>query len=241
MDKVTIHCFGPTPEPGAHVVAAFPSVGLVATIAANHLVEQLGLEQIGVMDSPKFPTLSVIEHGVPMDPVRIYAGRGLVVFLSEFQPNPQMVRPISEAIIRWAQEQEAAAVIAPEGLVTDEDTLPEAFVAASTAASRARLDDMGAQMFEEGIVAGVTGVLLNLGRRDACDVIAILAEAHQGEPDARSAVAVVEWVSRLCGIDVAVEPLLEEAELFDGSVDTVERRMRAHGGQAEVGDQTMFG
>ncbi len=241
MDKVTIHCFGPTPGPGAHVVAAFPSVGLVATIAANHLVEQLGLEQIGVMDSPKFPTLSVIEHGVPMDPVRIYAGQGLVVFISEFQPNPQLVRPISEAIVRWCIDQKAASLIAPEGLVTDEDSPPECFVAASTSDARGRMDGLGAQMFEEGIVAGVTGVLLNLGRRDAFDVIAILAEAHQGEPDARSAVAIVDWVGRMIGAEVPVTSLLEEADAFDGSVDAVERRMRAHGGHAELGDQTMFG
>ncbi len=148
---------------------------------------------------------------------------------------------ISEAIVKWTRDIKAASLIAPEGLVTDEDTMPEAFVAGSTQACRERLDRLGAQMFEEGIVAGVTGVLLNLGRRDAQDVIAILAEAHQGEPDARSAVAIVEWVSKIAGVPIAVDPLLEEAELFDGSVDAVERRMRAHGGQAELGDQTMFG
>ena len=59
---------------GATIVVGFPGVGLVGTIAANHLINSQGLEQIGVVESPHFPAVSVVKDGVPHNPVRIYAG-----------------------------------------------------------------------------------------------------------------------------------------------------------------------
>ena len=60
---------------GAIVIDGFPSVGLVSSIVANYLVNVLKLEQIGVVDSVFFPTVSLIRDSEPYNPVRIYAGR----------------------------------------------------------------------------------------------------------------------------------------------------------------------
>jgi uncharacterized protein len=74
----------------ATVIDGFPSVGLVSSIVANYLINALGLQQIGIMDSVYFPTVSLVRNGEPMNPVRIYAGPKqegvdqLVVFISEF-------------------------------------------------------------------------------------------------------------------------------------------------------------
>ena len=59
---------------GATVIDGFPGVGLVGTITANHLINSQGLEQIGVIESPHFPAVSVVKDGVPHNPVRLYAG-----------------------------------------------------------------------------------------------------------------------------------------------------------------------
>ena len=58
---------------GATIVVGFPGVGLVGTIAANHLINSQGLEQIGVVESPHFPAVSVVKDGVPHNPVRTCA------------------------------------------------------------------------------------------------------------------------------------------------------------------------
>ena len=59
---------------GATVIAGFPSIGLVSTIAANYLIDALNLKQIGCVTSSQFPALSVVHTGEPLSPVRIYAG-----------------------------------------------------------------------------------------------------------------------------------------------------------------------
>ncbi len=232
-----IHESEPIAAAGAQVVAAFPSVGLVATIAANFLIERLGLREVGTVDGPEFPTLSVVQNGEPLAPVRIYAGQvrnrdnemqNLVVFLSEFQPNPDLVRPVAEAILAWADEKDAAVVVSPEGIVMDKEPEGDVFAIGSTMATRQVLRDLGVPLFQEGIIAGVTGVLLNLGKRNGFDVIGILSEAQKDYPDARSAATVVDVLAQVVDVQLDVSELFEEAAAFEQNiVDRVRRNQVA--------------
>src|SRR3989339_1369225 len=82
---------------GATIIDGFPSVGLVSSISANYLIKVLKMEHIGIMDSPQFPTVSLIRDATPLSPVRIYAsdkgprGDQLVAFISEFQAPANLV------------------------------------------------------------------------------------------------------------------------------------------------------
>jgi len=109
---------------GALVIAGFPSIGLVSTIAANYLIDALNLKQIGALDSPHFPALSVVHTGEPLSPVRIYAGaqasgEKVVVFVSEFKPKPHLINSISSAIMDWVRKKECKMLISPEGMVVE--------------------------------------------------------------------------------------------------------------------------
>ena len=90
---------------GAYVLDGFPSIGLVGSIVANYIVSALGLRQIAVVDSDTFPAVSMIKNGVPNSPVRLYAGHlgedgdRLVVFVSEFQPPPHVIKELGKAIM----------------------------------------------------------------------------------------------------------------------------------------------
>jgi uncharacterized protein len=238
VSRATIHEFEPIQAKGAHVIAAFPSIGLVATIAANFLIERLSLHQVGMMDGPDFPTLSVVQNGEPLAPVRIYTGtymsRGrkqrIVVFLSEFQPNPELVRPVAEAILEWCRDGGATAVVSPEGLVVEgeaaTDNIVEVYAIGSTKRARATLEKAGVSLFTEGIVAGVTGVLLNMGKRDGFDVIGILSEARKEYPDARSAATVIDVLSQIVSADVSAADLYKEADDFERHIAETLRRRR---------------
>ena len=113
---------------GATVIDGFPSVGLVSSIVANYLINTLELEQIGLMDSDAFPTVSLIRDSEPNHPVRIYAGttkdgKGdkIVAFISEFQPPQNIIKPIAETIIDWAQDQWCSLIVCPEGMVIERE------------------------------------------------------------------------------------------------------------------------
>ncbi|MCK4969516.1 MAG: PAC2 family protein, partial [Thermoplasmata archaeon] len=132
MSDIRIYELKKTNLRGATVIDGFPSIGLVSSIVANYLVNALELEQIGIMDSNFFPSISLIRNAQPLNTVRIYAServRGtdeedvdqIVVFISEFQPPPNLIKPISAAILDWIQEQRCSMLISPEGLVIERE------------------------------------------------------------------------------------------------------------------------
>src|SRR5512136_1427958 len=121
-DDVEIVDFEDVDLKDATVIAGFPSIGLVSTIAANYLIDALNLKQIGCVSSPQFPALSVVHTGEPLSPVRIYAGNQtqagkIVVFVSEFKPKPNLINSISEVIMNWASRKKCRLLISPEGMV----------------------------------------------------------------------------------------------------------------------------
>lgn len=233
--EVRIHEFsGGLDLSGCKIVDGFPSVGLVSTIAANYLIDMLRLKQIGVIDGDNFPTLSVVHNGEPLSPARIYGGERaadgkrekLVVFVSEFQPAPALVRPIAEAMLNWAKQKGADYMISPEGLVLEgeaaEDDKVEVYGIGSTERIQQLLRSHTVPPFTRGIITGVSGILLNLGRREGFDVLSILAEAHANYPDARSAAVVIEVIAKLLNMRIDVAPLYREAEGFERQIKSLQ-------------------
>jgi uncharacterized protein len=225
---------------GATVIDGFPSVGLVSTITANYLISLLKLEQIGVLDSKYFPTVSIIRDAEPLNPVRIYASDPrahgedyppIVVFISEFQPPANLVKLIASTILDWIEEQMCSLLISPEGLVIDRESMGEteseeivAYGVGSTERARTLLEANGIPLFKEGVISGVAGVLLNEGKRRGFDVINVLAEARPNYPDARAAAKVIEAIDKLIPhIHIDVEPLYAEAENIELKLKSTQR------------------
>ncbi|KYK27066.1 MAG: hypothetical protein AYK23_00390 [Candidatus Proteinoplasmatales archaeon SG8-5] len=229
---------------GATVIDGFPSVGLVSSIVANYLINTLSLTQIGIMDSVYFPTVSLVRDGRPQNPVRIYAGEKfgdgqqsvdqLVVFISEFQPPPNLVKPIASTILDWTEEQRCKMLLSPEGLVIDREEDSESaevdvgvYGVGSTDEMRNMLNANGLQEFTEGVITGVAGVLLNEGRRRDFNVATILAEAHPDFPDARAAARVIEMIDKfLLHIDLDVKPLYDEAGRIESQLKLIHKQAK---------------
>jgi len=276
MDEIAIYELKRMDLRGSTVIEGFPSVGLVSTITANYLISILKLEQIGVLDSVHFPTVSVVRNAEPLNPVRIYATNPqvhkdipkLVVFISEFQPSPQIIKMIASTILDWMQEQGCTLLISPEGLVIDrdgededeegavaeeeeEEEDPEAEADAgeeeeegegeddelvndvitygigSTDHARELITGQKIKLFEEGVISGVAGVLLNEGKRRGFDVISLLAEARPNYPDARAAARVIEAIDNiLLKIDIDVKPLYSEAEGIEGRIKAMQKQAK---------------
>ncbi len=227
---------------GAAVVEGFPSVGLVSTLAASYLVEQLRLPKIGCVHSRYLPVTSIIKDGQPNHPVRIYGDKRLVVFLSEFRPPAALVAPLVEAILDWTREAGCGIIISAEGLPIDEKAEPErinTYGVASTKRARELLSRSGIPLLNEGIVTGISGVMLNEGERLDRDVLCIIADAHESYPDARSAAKIVEAIdSILPQIELNTEPLYKEAERMEAEIklalSRVQSTLAKHGGSAAI-------
>jgi len=223
----------------ATVIDGFPSVGLVSSIVANYLINALGLQQIGIMDSVYFPTVSLVRNGEPMNPVRIYAGPKqegadqLVVFISEFQPPPNLVKGIASTVLDWALDQKCDLLVCPEGLIVDSEGASEpreieVYGIGSTESSMDLLRKNKVTIFEEGVITGVAGVLLNEGRKKDFDVVTLLSEAHPEYPDARAAARVIETIDKLLlHTRLDAKPLYEEAERIEMQLKSIHEQTEA--------------
>lgn len=219
MVEIVIHKFKDMDIEGATVINGFPTIGLVSTIAANYLIGALNLDQISAVDSPEFPAVSMVYANKPKFPARIYADSKskVVVFLSEFTPPPHLVRPIANTILEWARERKCKRIIAPEGLSTEKETADvNVYCVGSTDNARAELKKYHIPQLATGIIIGVSGILLNEGRRANFDVISLLAEVRPEVPNARAAAKVIEVIDKFIpALAIDVEPLYKEAERIE--------------------------
>lgn len=248
-DDVEICNFEEVDLKDATVIAGFPSIGLVSTIAANYLIDALNLKQIGCVTSPEFPALSVVHTGEPLSPVRIYCGsqadiRKIVVFVSEFKPKPNLINAISDAIMQWAKEKKCKLLISPEGMVvegSEENATVEAYAIGSTEQARNALMSKNIPQFKNGIIAGVSGVLLNIGKQCNFDVISILAEAHPNYPDARAAAAAINVIALLMGVEINVTPLYEESERIEKQLQKFHKQAKPMVSATQAPQPNMYG
>jgi uncharacterized protein len=265
-DQVRIYETKRVDVEGAIVIDGFPSVGLVSSIVANYLIDTLQMEQIGIVESPAFPTVSLVRNGVPQHPVRIYAGRPpadragrgadrIVAFVSEFHPAPAIIHPLATAILDWVQEQRCSLLVSPEGLVVEPGPQgprggrsPRAgdlkvYGLASTKKARELYIEPNTIPFAEGVITGIAGVLLNEGHRRGFDVLTFLAESQADYPDARAAAKVIEVINRiLLRTPLDPVPLYAEAERIEQQLLSIQRRAaeRPRAETAQTPSQPMY-
>jgi uncharacterized protein len=233
MDGPAIHTYREKELKNTIAVIGFPSIGLVSSIAASFLARELKLDPIAGLSSPDFPPYSIVQNGVPMPPIRIYAGDrecddetgidcdSLVVVTSEFMPKMEQHYPIAMTVLDWLSARNVKTVISMDGILqfaSDEYVL---LGAGSTPHAREMMKDYGIEEFEGGMIRGISGILLFEGYKRGLDVITLLGSARADMPDPRGAAKLMEPLGRMLPeLKIDTEPLYLEAE-------ELERRMKS--------------
>ncbi|KYK24278.1 hypothetical protein AYK25_00095 [Thermoplasmatales archaeon SM1-50] len=221
----------------AILIEAFPTVGLVSSIAGHFLIDQLKLEEIGTISSKYFMPAAVIHKGVPSPPVRIYAGKKvcgpsgscdqIVIIISEFMPSVDIIKPLADVILTWAKKKNCKYIVTLEGTHGIDPKKPKTHGVASTQKMKDILKHHDIGETQEGMITGVTGVLLYEGVHLKYNVICLLAEAHASYPDSRAAALLVEALDKMLPeIEINTKPLYKEA-------DDIEQKIRAFIKQAQ--------
>ena len=212
----------------ALIVTAFPTVGNVACTAARFLVKHLKLPYVGGVYSPRLPPVASLLKGRPGPPVEAYAAlhacgpggvcKSLVVLTSDVPIDDGAAHDLALRILDWSREVRAGGIAALDGV---KSARPDAKVlgAGATPAALDRLRSFGVPAFEDGILRGVSAVLLHRGAAQKVDVYGLLVRAASGSADTRGALALIREADRvLIGADFPehllrddVEPMQEEA------------------------------
>lgn len=232
MNAVSIVEYGKRDLSNALMVIAFPSVGLVGSIAGSFIVKQLKLEEIGMIQSPDFLPVTIIHNGKPSPPVRLYASKKkcgpdgsceqIVVVLSEFAPPPKTIKDLADALLRWAKAKQCKIILTLEGMQVqkrEENQDAKIFGVGSTPGIKKILKKNGIMPTEEGIIVGLSGILLLEGVVQKQDIICMLAETQTAYPDSRAAARLMEKIDMFLPlIKIESDPLYKEAEKIEKKI-----------------------
>jgi uncharacterized protein len=199
------------------------------------------MHEIGGIISNKFMPTTVISGGRPSPPVRIYAGEKIcgpndtcdqiTMIISEFMPDFEIINPLVDSILRWSKEKKIKVIACLEGTRGKEEDLKEekdntkisekVFGVASTNAMKKTLKKYNIDLIDEGMITGVSGVLLYTAYLQKQDAFCLLSEAHSSYPDSRAAANLIHELDvMLPGIKIDPKPLLKEAEEIEQKIRT---------------------
>ncbi len=228
----------------ALVVCCFPSVGMVSSVVAHFLIDHLELEFIGGVTHPQLPALCLVQDGAPIPPIRAYAGapickvddcQSVILIMSELVVPEPLVHDIVTALFNWsknsgtrkgvlidafAQKGMKGGLNGQEPVVEYEDTEEvDVLGIGTTEGMREMLKDMEILPLEQGVIKGMTGVMLGEGRRRGLDIMSLMVEADPRYPDARAAAVMIQQLNKLLPtIDLDHEPLVIEAERIEEQI-----------------------
>ena len=240
----------------AMVIEGFPSIGVISTIATSYLVKALDMEYIGSIRYSGSPNAAVIIDEVPHPPLRIYGKSGncgpdnicnkLVVMYSENPIPADVIQPLSESILEWCSDKKCGLIVSFEGIPTmrapDNDQETGVYGIGSNQDMNELLDSYEVEKVKNGIVVGISGLLLLGGRRNKQNVLCILADADPRYPDSNGAVKLIEVIDALIPQHkIDPEPLKKQAEELESSIKEAMTQAKKSQAQTAEVPKYMYG
>jgi uncharacterized protein len=196
-------------------IIGLPDVGLVGLITANHLVNSLGLDEAGYLESKLLPPVIVVHNGEPKPPVRFFAQGGLAILTSEIPIPASVLSLLADEVLNWASAKGFELLVSVSGIAVPnrlEIDTPEVYGVASTEKARRILEDSKIPLLEEGFMVGPHAAILGESLKRRVDSIILLAQSHYQYPDPGAAASIINILNRLLSLNVEVKTLLEQAE-----------------------------
>jgi len=212
------------------LVVAFPTVGLISSIAGHFIIDSLKLKEIGTIISKDFMPATIIHNGKPSPPVRIYAGdkecgpdgkcEQIAIIISEFMPPYNIIKPLADKILEWADKKGCQIIVALEGThAIGAKKKFQVYGVSSNDEMKKVLKKYKIEETLEGMITGVNGVILYEGVLKKRDVICLLSEAHDSFPDSRAAGNLLEKLDVMLPIiKIDPKPLYKEAKEIEKKI-----------------------
>jgi uncharacterized protein len=206
---------GERPIKNPIVITGFPDVGLVGTIAVTHIIDALGLLEIGYIESELLPPIVVVHNRYPKAPVRVYGDGKIVVIVSEIPIPLSLVNPLSKSLVDWFEPTEIKLALLLGGIPHPnrlEIESPEVYGVCSSDATEKILEENNIKFLEEGFIVGPHGVILRECMGRGVPSIYLMSEAHYGYPDPGAAASTIMAANKILDLEIDVKALLEKGE-----------------------------
>ena len=196
-----------------------PSTGLTSAIATESLINTTQFELGAIIDSDRFPPISIIKNGIPNYPTRIFINNELkvAVFSSYLTLDVSLHKIAARLMLDWTKEKNCSTIIS--SITVKGDINREIVGVASTGNARGKLVAAGITVIENATIPGIPGVLLNEGMLTGQDVIVLLVSSNKEIPDFTATSNLCNVLSKLVpGVSCNLTKLEKESKIIEQQI-----------------------
>jgi len=197
------------------IVIGLPDIGLVGVILANHMVQTMGMREVGYVESDLFPPIIILHEGKPHHPFRLYRKDDLLLLVSEIAIPPIAIYDTAREVCDWAKSKNASLIMpiggtpVPNRMAIEK---PKVFAIPIGNTVGKIVRDFGIELFEEGMIVGPYARIIAECEKLGLSCLTLLSQSYPNYPDPGAAAAVAEVLSKVINIKIDVSPLEEQAE-----------------------------
>ena len=194
------------------IFVGFVGAGLVGTIAIDHMINELGMKEVGFLRSKHLPPSTVFMQGRLRHPFRIYSNDdgSICAIICEIIISKDGIYNIAMAILEWAEKKGSTEIIVLDGVAASKHD-GEAFFAAEVDLCRI-MEENDIKMIPQGFITGISGGILNECLIRKIRGVTLLVKADEMTPDPVAAATIIEAVNRLYETEIDTSNLKKQKE-----------------------------
>ncbi len=221
------------------IIEGFPGFGFVSTIATEFLIKHLDAKRIGKIFSDKLKPMVAIHNSEIIDPLEIYYDKKHNLIILRALSNISGAEwEIAEMIMELAKKLKAKEIISIEG-VASESLRKKSKTYYFTNLKKGKFEQIKLENFKNGVIVGVTGVLLLKSKE--IPLSCIFVEADPTLPDSRAAGEAVKVLDSYLELKVDYKPLIKAAEKFEDKLKQLMTSVKKAGEQKQKKDTSYLG
>jgi uncharacterized protein len=215
---------------GYTLIEGFPGLGLVGPMAISYIIDKLGMEYVGYLESEDFPPLISIHHKVPMPPIRVYVSDKykIVTIFAEFAIPMELIYNLSSSVYKFIKDNGVTRMFSIGG-IPKLDAKDVIFALASTPELIKSADKAGLKTIEEGVATGVSALLLSSATQDGFSDLSILVPITQNIIDPKYAEQAIKILNTLLLLKIDTKELENEAKTVESKIqEMIKKHTESH-------------
>ncbi|MFM9875222.1 MAG: proteasome assembly chaperone family protein [Nitrosarchaeum sp.] len=210
------------------IFAGFVGAGLVGPLAISHIIDELKMNEIGLMRSKHLPPTTVFMKGMLRYPFRFYANKEgtICAIICEITLKMEGLYHIVSAILDWVDKIGSKEIMILDGIASDEHD-NKAYCAAREDLVRI-MEGKEINMIPRGLITGITGGILNECIIRKIQGIALLAKANKTAPDTAAASTLISAINRFYEIKIDTSNLENEKDKINSEFNELSQKYVEH-------------
>ena len=203
------------------IIQAFAGSGMVASIAAYHLIETLGLKEKGYIQVKGIPSLVTVKDGLIQQPLRLYESDELGLVLCDISIPQERIEDVIYHIMCWYKTKDVSWVVVIGGLPTNrrsQGASVQSYGVCNNATIRKQIEEKQVKVMSNGAVYGSIAYSLLEATNLEIPCLAILGECIATIPDYSATLAVLDTLTKCLDLEFSTEKLNESASQLDEKI-----------------------